>query len=215
MADTTNIDRIKVLIVDDHTLFNDGLMAMLSKEPTVEVVGQIYQSKETPHALLRFTPDILLMDFNMPGINGLEMTRQLLRSLPQLRILILSMYAEPRYIDDFQKAGAKGYLLKTATIDELMTAIHAVMAGQSYFKPKPSGQAKADPHAADHFLKKFKLTEREGEVIGHIREGLTNQQIAELMCVSFYTVETHRRNIYFKLGVKSATELIRFMQMNE
>lgn len=202
---------IRALIVDDHTLFNNGLKAMLADEPTIDVVGQVYASKDTSHAVARLLPDILLLDFNMPGTNGLEMTKQLLSSFPKLNILILSMYNEQRFIDDFRKAGAKGYILKTVDVYELVKAIQTVAKGDTIFKT----QTQANNHADDRFVKKISITTRELEVIKYIREGLTSQQIADKMNVSFYTIETHRRNIHVKLDVKSTAELIRFMEENE
>lgn len=215
MDESTTSARTKVLIVDDHRLFNNGLKATLRDEPAIEVVGQVFSSRDTPHAVFQHAPDILLMDFNMPDVNGLEMTRQLVKSFPEIRILILSMYGEQRYIDDFRKAGAKGYVFKTIEVEELMAAIEAVLSGNTYFLSKLETKVKTDHHAEDGFMKKFKLTAREIEVIEHIREGLTNQQIADVMYVSYYTVETHRRNIHFKLGIKSTAELIRFMDENK
>lgn len=213
--DATVPPAIRALIVDDHKLFNDGLKAMLAQERTIEVVGQVYQSRDTPHAVAAYVPDVLLMDFNMPGLNGLDITRQLLRSLPTLKILILSMYSEQRYIDDFRKAGAKGYLLKTVDIDELVTAIQTIHAGNDWFNVKQTQQANQNIHANDTFIKRFQLTKREVEVIGHIRQGLTTQQIADVMNVSFYTAATHRRNIHLKLDVKSTPDLLRFMDENK
>lgn len=205
---------IRALIVDDHTLFNNGLKAMLADEPTIEIVGQVYASKDTLNAVGRLLPDILLMDFNMPGINGLEMTRQLLASFPTLTILILSMYNEQHYIDEFRKVGAKGYVLKTADVDELVSAIQTIISGKTYFNARTNRRIEQNVHTDDNFLKKFRLTPREIEIIASVRQGLTSQQIADKMNVSFYTVETHRRNIHVKLGVKSTAELIRFMDEN-
>ncbi|GAB3702396.1 response regulator transcription factor [Spirosoma flavus] len=203
---------IRVLIVDDHKLFNDGLKSMLIQEPAVEVIGQVYASKDTPHALTRLVPDILLMDFNMPGVNGLDMTRQLLLSFPNLNILIISMYNEQRYIDEFRQYGAKGYLLKTADVDELVVAIQTVVSGKTYFSSKINRPKESAHHADDIFLKNLRLTAREIEIINYIRQGMSSQQIADTMHVSFYTVETHRRNIHVKLGVKNAVELIRLIE---
>jgi DNA-binding NarL/FixJ family response regulator len=202
---------IRVIIVDDHRLFNDGLKAMLANQPAIEVVGQVYHSREAPVAVATHRPDVLLMDFNMPGANGLEMTRQLLHHWPALRVLILSMYAEQRYIDDFQKAGARGYILKTTDVDDLVAAIRQVAGGGLYVNPGLGRAAPQNNHTGDLFLKKFRLTPREVEVIGHIRQGLTSQQIAEAMHISFYTVETHRKNIHLKLGVKNTIELLRLI----
>ena len=205
---------IRVLIVDDHRLFNDGLKAMLTGEASINVIGQVYQSNDTPHAVARLSPDVLLMDFNMPGTNGLDMTRQLLRDFPTLNVMILSMYAEQRYIDDFRKAGTKGYLIKTADVDDVVAAIQVIAAGGTHFYQPTSRLVSTNTHADDGFMRRFRLTQRETEVIAHIRQGLTNQKIADLMNVSFYTIETHRRNIYLKLGVSSTADLIRFVDEN-
>ncbi len=187
---------------------------MLANEPKIEIIGQVYNSKDTHHAVARLLPDILLMDFNMPGVNGLDMTRQLLTSFSTLNILILSMYNEQRYVDEFRKAGAKGYLLKTVDVDELVTAIQTIIAGNTYFIRKTNRILVPDNHADDTFLKNLRLTPREVEIIAYIRQGMTSQQIADKMNVSFYTVETHRRNIHVKLGVKNTVELIRFMEQS-
>lgn len=205
---------IRALIVDDHRLFNDGLKSMLADESSIEVIGHVYQSKDTPHAVARLSPDLLLMDFNMPGINGLDMTRQLIRDFPGVNVLILSMYAEQRYIDYFRKAGAKGYLLKTADVDEVIAAVRIVSTGGTYFHQHASRSVSTDPHADDGFMRRFRLTQRETEVIAYIRQGLTNQKIADLVNVSFYTVEPLRRNIYLKLGVNNTADLIRFVEEN-
>lgn len=214
MQETLPTPVIRALIIDDHDLFNEGLKSILKNESSIEVVGQVYHSQDTLRYVDQLSPDILLMDFNMPGINGLEMTHQLLANSKNINILILSMYNEQRYIDDFRNAGAKGYLLKTVGIDELVKAIHVVASGKSYFVQKSIRNVKSENHSNDDFLKKLKLTKREREVISYILEGFTNQEIADVMFISFNTVETHRRNIYFKLNVKNTAELIQFMAKN-
>ncbi|MCY7349979.1 MAG: response regulator transcription factor [Cytophagaceae bacterium] len=200
---------VRVLIVDDHRLFNDGLRAMLADEPRLAVVGQVYDSREALRQIHLLAPDLILLDFNMPHLDGLTLTRQLVNEFSGINILILSMYAEQRYIADFSRAGAKGYLIKTASRQEVVAAALAIARGSSYFAPLPTAGA-GNNHSGDEFLKRFSLTPREVEVIRQVRQGLSSQQIADLLCVSFYTVETHRRNIHLKLGITNSQELVRF-----
>lgn len=200
---------VRVLIVDDHRLFNDGLRAMLADEARLTVVGQVYDPREAPRQVHLLAPDLVLLDFNMPHLDGLTLTRQLTREFSGIRILTLSMYAEQRYIADFRKAGAKGYLLKTASRQEVVAAALAVAGGGECFIAPP-GAGTGNNHSGDEFLKRFRLTPREVEVIRRVRAGLSSQQIADSLCVSFYTVETHRRNIHLKLGIGNAQELVRF-----
>jgi len=195
--------------VDDHRLFNDGLRAMLADDARLTVVGQVYDPREALRQVHLLSPDLVLLDFNMPYLDGLSLTRQLMKDFPGIKLLILSMYAEPRYITDFHKAGAKGYLLKTATRQEVATAALAVAGGGECFIA-PANAGVGNNHSGDEFLKRFRLTPREVEIIRQVRSGLSSQQIADALCVSFYTVETHRRNIHLKLGIGNAQELVRF-----
>lgn len=202
-------DPVRVLIVDDHRLFNDGLRAMLADEARLAVVAQVYDSRQAKRQVHLLTPDLVLLDFNMPHLDGLSLTRQLMKEFSGIKILILSMYAEQRYIADFRKAGAKGYLLKTATRQEVVAAALTVAEGGTCFASLP-GTTAGNNHSGDEFLKRFRLTPREVEVIRQVRAGLSSQQIADTLCVSFYTVETHRRNIHLKLGITNSQELVRF-----
>lgn len=201
---------INVLVIDDHRLFNDGLIAMLADAPDLTIVGQIYHSREALQQVFQLRPDVLVIDFNMPDINGLDLTKELIAQMGPQRILILSMYGERRYIDDFRKAGALGYMLKTSTKDELLTAIRAVAQGLPYFDPKLADEKQFSNHADDIFLKQYKLSPREVEIIRHIKAGLSSPQIAETLSLSPYTIDTHRKNIHAKLGISTVAELVRF-----
>ena len=206
---------INVLIVDDHRLFNDGLRLMLADASGLNIVGQIYHSREALQAIFQLRPDVLIIDFNMPEMDGLELTRQLTTQFGSQRILVLSMYGEQRYIDDFRKAGALGYMLKTSTRDELLVAIQEVAQGHPYFDPKLGDNRQFSNHADDVFLKKYKLSPREVEIIHYIKEGLSSPQIAEKVNLSPYTIDTHRKNIHAKLGINTVAELVRFaIEMN-
>lgn len=201
---------ISILIIDDHRLFNDGLRSMLSDTPDLIIIGQIYHSREALAAFSQHRPDVWLIDFNMPELDGLALTRQLITQFGSQQILILSMYGEERYIDDFKKAGASGYMLKTSTKDELLTAIRTVAAGNTYFDPKLADQKQFSNHTDDVFLKKYKLSPREVEIIRYIKQGLSSPQIAEKLNLSPHTIETHRKNIHAKLGISTVAELVRF-----
>lgn len=200
-----------ILIVDDHRLFNDGLRAMLSDEPRITVVGQVYDSREALRQVHLLSPTLVLLDFNMPYFNGLEISRQLVADFPNTKLLILSMYAEQRYVTDFRRAGAKGYLLKTAGCQEVTEAILTIAQGGQFFQPLRTA---GNTYSGDEFLKQFSLTPREVEIIRYVREGLSNQQIADRLTISFHTVETHRRTIRVKLGINSTSELMRFALEN-
>ena len=210
-----NSPKVKILIIDDHTLFNDGLAAMLKSDSSLLVVGQVYNSKEALYFVQKLTPDIVLLDFNMPYLDGLAITKLVIASFPLQKILILSMYNETRYVEDFRKAGAKGYMLKTAGVNELTQTIHKVVEGDVCFDTLLSVSKTESVHLNDDFLKRYRLTPREMEILKHIKTGLTSNQIAEIMFVSPLTVETHRKNIHFKLGIRGQNELFRWLLTQE
>lgn len=197
---------MKLLIVDDHRLFNDDLKALLINEPIYKQIAQIYDSREVLQHLQLNSVDVVLLDFNMPHANGLEMTNRILQNYPQQKIIILSMYADLSQIEQFKKAGAKGYLLKTVDITELSQAIQKVNTGELYFSKK----VKSNNHNEDDFLKKFKLTQREFEVIQLIKEGKSTNEMADKLKISIHTIVTHRKNIHLKLNIQNERELIKF-----
>ena len=198
---------VKVVIIDDHRLFNDGLYAMLDPEPTIEILTQVYDSREAKEKVKKMKPDVVLMDFNMPHLNGIDLTKLLLDEKPDLKILILSMYNEERHIQAFRNIGARGYIFKTASPSEVVQAIQKVYAGGYYFPEADN----TSHHADDQFLKKLKLSNRELEVIQLIKQGLKTKEIAEKLNISFYTAETHRKNIKLKVGLKGEADFLKFI----
>jgi two-component system nitrate/nitrite response regulator NarL len=198
---------VKVVIIDDHRLFNDGLNAMLAPESSIEVLAQVYDSRDAEAIVRRLDPDVVLMDFNMPHLDGIELTKLLLRERPEIKILLLSMYNEERFIESFKEIGARGYLFKTASAEEVIHAIHGIHAGGSNF---PESNSRSN-HSNDNFLKKLKLSNRELEVIQLIKAGMKTKEIAEKLNISFYTAETHRKNIKLKAGLKGEAEFIKFI----
>jgi DNA-binding NarL/FixJ family response regulator len=200
-------DVIKVIIIDDHRLFNDGLYAMLASEKTIEVIAQVYDSRLAEQKIFDLKPDVVLIDFNMPHINGIELTNLLMLENPAIKILILSMYNDERYIESFKKAKAKGYLFKTVTAEVVINAIHDVAVGNEYFPANPAIKT----HSEDTFLKNLTLSKRELEVIQLIKEGMKTKEIADRLNISFYTAETHRKNIKLKIGLKGGGEFMKFI----
>jgi DNA-binding NarL/FixJ family response regulator len=198
---------LRVLIIDDHRMFNDGLAAMLAQEPGIEVVAQVYDSREAREKVSKLDPHVILMDFNMPHLNGIELTKLLLAERPDLKILMVSMYNDESVIDSFKNSGARGYVFKTTSVKELARAAQKVHAGEYYFRET----GEKSTHANDQFLKKLKLSTRELEVIQLIKAGLTTKQIALALNISYYTVETHRKNIKLKAGLKGEADFIKFI----
>jgi DNA-binding NarL/FixJ family response regulator len=198
---------IRIIIIDDHRLFNDGLNEMLKSQPGMDVLAQAYDSREAEHLVFSLKPDVVLVDFNMPHINGIELTQLLVKQNSDVKVLILSMYHEDMYIQRFKKSGSKGYLFKTAAVEDVVSAIRGIHEGGTHF-PAPQ---KKNIHADDIFLKKLKLSARELEVVRLVKDGLTTKQIAERLNISFYTAETHRKNIKLKVGIEGEAAFLKFV----
>jgi DNA-binding NarL/FixJ family response regulator len=199
--------RIKIIIVDDHRLFNDGLCGMLKMQSGIDVLAQVYDSRDAEQIIRQLRPDVVLVDFNMPHINGIELTKLLLSREKEMNVLILSMYHEEMYIESFRRAGSKGYLFKTAALEDVVFAIEQVHSGETHF---PTSQKKS-VHSNDLFLKKLKLSNRELEVIKLVKAGLKTKEIADQLNISFYTAETHRKNIKLKIGVEGEAAFLKFI----
>jgi DNA-binding NarL/FixJ family response regulator len=204
---------IQIVIIDDHKLFSDGLASMLQNHRNINVVAQIYDSREALTKIQQISPDVILIDFKMPYINGLELSKMLLAQDANLKMLILSMYEEERFIQDFKDVGVQGYLVKTVAIEEVIQAIEDIHEGKQVFEfPDKNDQ---NPHKEDTFIKKLLLSPREEDVVKLIRKGLNTRQIAEQLNISYYTAETHRKNIYTKLGIKGGERILLNLMLKE
>lgn len=203
----TFLDEIRIIIVDDHRLFNDGLCGMLKSEEGINVLAQVYDSREAENKISELNPDVVLVDFNMPHLNGIELTKVLVSQSKEIKVLILSMYNEDIYVDRFKRSGCKGYIFKTASVDEVITAIQSVHSGETYFPIT----TKKSVHTDDLFLKKLKLSNRELEVIRLVKIGLTTREIADKLDIAYYTAETHRKNIKLKIGIEGEAAFLRFI----
>lgn len=206
--------RIRILIADDHGVMRAGLHALLNPEPDVQVVGEATDGQETLRRATELQPDVILLDISMPGIDGVEVTQQIQETLPDTRVLILTVHENRELLQEAIQAGALGYVTKRAIKSELINAIHAVQRGDMYVHPAMTralfteqSQSQSD-HGEDDLVEP--LTPRETEVLRLIALGHTNRQAAELLHISVRTVETHRANIMGKLGASGRVDLVRY-----
>lgn len=206
-------DKIRIAIADDHTLFNDGLKQLLNEEPDMEIVDVAYDGKELLSILPGKKIDIILMDINMPNLNGLEATKYIKQSNRSVKVIILSTYNDEHLVEKARASGANGYLLKTANKPELLQTIRLTYAGQACF-PYNNTIKENSFKSNDSFLKQFSLSKREIEILKLIRSNHTNQQIADKLFLSIYTVETHRKNIMQKTGLSGPAALMKFIIEN-
>ena len=201
---------IQLIIADDHQLFIDGLKLLLKDEADIHVTAIANDGKELLDILEKYSADIVLLDINMPVLNGLDAARIIKQSHPLLKIILLSTYNDDHLVAKAKSIGANGYLLKTTNKDELLQTIRLVNNGQACF-PYRQPAVKNDFDGNDHFLKQFNLTRREIEIIQLIKNNQTNQQIANTLFLSIYTIETHRKNIMQKLSLGSPSALMKFI----
>ncbi len=200
--------RIKVLLVDDHHIVLDGLESLLQQEPEFQVVASLHSGEEVLELLKTQQPNILLTDFSLPGISGIDFVRQVKRLYPQIRIIVLSMHDEAHIIKSVLKEGVEGYLLKNIQHSELKSAIRHVAQGLPYVSPEVTrllmdemNKPKDEPEL---------LTDRELDVLRLIAKEFSNKEIADKLFISERTVETHRKNIFRKTKTSSLVGLIKF-----
>lgn len=199
-----------ILIADDHQLFNDGLRTLLTFEGTpFKVVDQVFSGNEVIPAIHKVIPDIVLLDINLPNRNGLDISRQVVSEFPSVRVVIISMYSYQKFVDEVKEIGVAGYLLKSASQQELLACLQSVSQGIPYFDMKLNGKAGV-LHEEDEFVKRFKLSPRELEIIVLMKHGLATPDIAKQLFLAEDTVKTHRKNIYYKLNLNNLAGLIQF-----
>jgi len=203
---------IRIVLVDDHAVLRQGIRRLLEEEPDIEVVGEAANGLEAVAVSRALAPDIVLMEVVMPRLNGIEATKQIKQSNPATAILALSAYDDDRYVLGLLEAGAAGYLLKSATAQEVIHAIRAVHAGEAVLHPAIAGRllsraARSSTRAAPTHGSES-LTEREIEVLRWAAKGLSNKEIASQLVLSVPTVKAHLVNIFNKMGVGSRTEAV-------
>ncbi len=195
----------RVLIVDDHPMVAEGIEAILETYDDLDIVGVLHTGQEAIEQVTELAPDVMLLDLNMPGVNGLSATEIILERRPETNILILSMHDSPEYISTALNHGARGYILKDVPTEEIKTAIDTVMEGREYLCTGARGSLK--PRIADG---REPLTSREQQILLQLAQGKSNKEVANTLDISVRTVETHRKNIKRKLGISSTAGLTRY-----
>lgn len=209
---------ISLLIADDHKMFREGLTSLLNQQEGIQVLADAGNSAEIEHVLQSESIDVVLMDIDMGNTNGIEMTAKLRQTYPEVKVLALSMHGEKNYILKMLEAGASGYILKNAGKEEIVTAVQTVASGNTYFSSQVS--AKLLEHLRNPRVtakkkgKGIPLTDREIEVLQLIAEEYSNAEIAGKLFISIRTVDTHRRNLLDKLGVKNTAGLVKYAIQN-
>ncbi|WP_421877045.1 response regulator [Marinoscillum sp.] len=201
----------KIIIADDHVLFIEGLKVLLADHPEFEIIATANTGKVLLSCLADFKPDLILLDINMPDLNGLEALKKLHAIYPYIKVVMLSTYNEQYLIDLARKSGAKGYLIKTTPKEKLVEAIAKVCAGGEFYPEGKKEQVKSEMDKNDGFLKQFNLTKRELEIMQLVKEGMTSQEIADQLVLSVLTVRTHRKNLMQKLNLSTPGALVKFM----
>jgi DNA-binding NarL/FixJ family response regulator len=201
--------RIRVFLADDHNLVRQALAEMIDRNPDFEVVGQCGEGLQVVAQVLEAKPEVLVLDIAMPGLNGLDVCKEVTRKLPKLAVLILSMHDDEEFVARALENGASGYLMKEADNDQLATAIRTVARGELYLAPGVSrnvllrlGRLPEDPYQ--------RLTIRERQVLQLITEGKTNREVAAALGLAVKTIDTHRTRLMRKLGIHDQTALVKF-----
>ncbi len=204
--------KIRVLLGEDHTVVRAGLRSLLEQHPNLEVVGEAEDGRQAVELAASLSPDVVVMDVGMPNLNGIEATHQIVDKQPDTAVVILSVYSDEGYVMRALKAGARAYLLKDSAEADLIRAIELVCQGKSFFSPQISRMLLED------YVRMLKhrgvedsyelLTMREREILQLLAEGKTNKEVASMLSLSLYTIETHRGNILQKLNLHSTADLI-------
>lgn len=202
---------IRILLADDHAVVRDGLRALLDAEPGLEVVGSVTDGREALLAAKRLQPDVVVMDINMPGLNGIEATRSIVELEPPPQVLILSMHGSSEHIYRALQAGARGYLLKESAGSEVVGAVRAVAAGRRFLSERIADTA-LDAYLAEGRTSSplDSLSARERQLLQLLAEGRSNAEAARLLSLSVKTVETYRSRLLQKLGLHDLPALVRF-----
>jgi DNA-binding NarL/FixJ family response regulator len=203
------MSRLRVFLADDHAIFRDGLRAILQREPGIEIAGEAGDGHEALREIERTRPDVVVMDIAMPNLNGLEVTRRLQKLVPRPRVLVLSMYDDADFVQQLLDAGASGYVLKGSASSELLRALAVIQKGGIYLAARFEGHV-APGRTGRRRPSSEPLTARERETLQLLAEGNSQVQVAARLHISPKTVETHRRHIAAKLGIRDLAGLVKY-----
>ena len=204
------MNKIKILVVDDHAIMRDGIRALIDLHDDIEVVGEASEGKEAIEKVRELEPDVVVMDIAMPEMDGLEAARRIRKRNPQVKVLVLTQHDHKEYVLSAIKVGVAGYLPKKAVSSELVSAIRAVHRGESFLYPSAATALIQDYLRKGEVEPYDYLTEREREILKLIAEGHTSREIANVLFISLKTVQGHRTKIMEKLNIHNRTELIRY-----
>jgi two-component system response regulator NreC len=206
------LPKLKLVLADDHTLMRHGLRKILEERPEWEVIAEVGDGREAVKKCIALKPDVAVLDVAMPLLNGIDATQQIVRKVPETKVLVLSMYSDEAYVTRALQAGATGYMLKDSAGKDLLKGIASVAAGQAYFSPAIASLMLDDyvrRVAGSGIVDRYEtLSEREREIFQLIAEARTNKEVAELLEISPATVETHRARILQKLDIHNTAELV-------
>ncbi len=203
---------LRIILADDHQLFREGLRSILEKELHCEVIAQASDGRMALNLVNDLKPDLIIMDVSMPDMNGIEATRKILDEHPSIKVIALSMHTESKFISEMLRAGASGYLLKDAAVDELQKAVETICMGRMFISPSITGSLVKDylKHVNATPVGVAILTETEREVLQLLAEGKSAKEIASMLQVSSKTIDVHRHNLMEKLHLYSLPELTKF-----
>lgn len=215
------MEKIKIILVDDHQIVRDGIKSLLAGAKEIDIIGEASEGNELLNLLKTKKPDVLVMDISMPGMSGIELTKAVKEQFPKIEVLILSMYTQEDFVLNAVSAGAKGYLPKNTTRNELINAIVALYEGKQYFNEAISSillssyvntvQKKTNTEETETPT----LSAREIEILKLYVEGASNQEIADKLFISIRTVESHKNHMMQKLNIKSIVELVKYAIRNK
>jgi DNA-binding NarL/FixJ family response regulator len=205
---------IRLLIADDHQLLIDGLVAVLQENPAWEILEPVNNGRALLSRLAETRVDFILLDLNMPQIDGIRALEVIKKEFPQVKVLVLTNYNQPQLLAEVRKLGADGYILKNAPASTLETAISSILNGQPYFEELSPAQAPVAAYFLDEFMKKYHLTKREVEIIKMVGSELTSKEIGNQLSISELTVNTHRKNILRKLECRNTAGLLNFAKQH-
>lgn len=213
------MNKLRIVLAEDHETIRDGLKLLLNSQPDMEVVGEADNGRAALHLAEQLQPDVVVMDISMPELNGLQATKKLKEKYPPVKVLILTRHSDPVYLQELLKAGASGYVLKQSKSEELIRAILAVAAGQAYLDPAITEKAVTELRESGRVARgvppQANLTAREAEVLRLIALGYVNKEVAARLNLSVKTVEAHKSNAMNKMGMKSRVDIVRYAMLQD